>query len=520
MSRKTRTGFTIGLVGLLLLTLGGTAGALIYAARLPDTLSEQETLMLGASRLIPGSPAALLIRVQEHGSGQAIADAEVEVQMRPSDGGRGEVLFVGTTDARGELRPTFTVPEVAEPAQTLVVRTRSAQGRDELEQSVTVERSYKVLLTTDKPLYQPGQVIHVRALAVSAFDRVPAADQPVELTIADAKGNKVYRQTAATSAYGVAAWDFQLASEVNAGAYKITATLADTTSERTVTVKPYVLPKFKVTASPDDTFYRPGDRVTGSVAATYFFGKPVAGGEVVLTGWTYDVERVQVLEVQGTTDETGTYPFEFDLPDYFVGAVEGAVSDFLLETAVTDGAGHTERVSLRIPVAQQGIIIEAVPESGVLKPGLENVLYLLTAYPDGAPAQCDVTLLLNGAEYTAQTGPYGLGELRVTPDSGWAELVLSAQDALGHVGEAELYLEGTSWGDEQILLRPHRATYRVGDTLEADILSTSPAGSAYLDVTREGRTSLAPWRCTPTRSCRRARSCAIPVWSSSRPLTT
>jgi uncharacterized protein YfaS (alpha-2-macroglobulin family) len=470
----------------MVLTLGGAAGALIYAERLPNTLSEQETLILGASRLIPGSPAALLIRVQEHGNGQPIPGAEVEVQMQPSDGGRGEVLFVGTTDTRGELRPTFTVPDVAKPAQTLVVRTQSAQGRDELEQPVTVERSYKVLLTSDKPLYQPGQVIHVRALAVSAFDRVPTADQPVELTIADAKGNKVYRETTTTSAYGVAAWDFQLASEVNAGAYKITATLADTTSERTVTVKPYVLPKFKVTASPDETFYRPGDRVTGSVAASYFFGKPVAGGEVVLTGWTYDVERVQALELQGTTDDTGRYSFEFDLPDHFVGAVEGTVSDFLLETAVTDGAGHTEQVSLRIPVAQQGIIIEAVPEAGSLKPGLENVLYLLTAYPDGAPAQCDVTVLLNGVEYSAGTGPYGLGELRVTPDDAWAELILTAQDALGHVGEAVLYLEGTSWG-EQILLRPQRATYRVGDTLEVEVLSTSPAGSAYLDVTREGQ---------------------------------
>ncbi len=98
--------------------------------------------------------------------------------------------------------------------------------------------------------------------------------------MADAKGNKVYRQTATTSDYGVASWSFQLADEVNHGAYKITATLGDTTSEKTVTVKPYVLPKFKVTATTDEDFYRPGQRVTGQVEAAYFFGKPVDGGQV------------------------------------------------------------------------------------------------------------------------------------------------------------------------------------------------------------------------------------------------
>ena len=69
---------------------------------------------------------------------------------------------------------------------------------------MTVSRDYRVLLTTDKPIYQPGQVIHLRALALSAFDLTPAAGQPFEVTIADGKGNKVFRQSLTTSDFGAA----------------------------------------------------------------------------------------------------------------------------------------------------------------------------------------------------------------------------------------------------------------------------------------------------------------------------
>lgn len=488
MSRRISNRWII-LVLALVLAVGASAlvGGIVYALRLPEHLSEQDTLILGQSRLIPGAPGVLHVLVQRHADAQAIAGAQVAVSLRPKDGGRGQVLFEGTTGADGRVAAAFTVPEVADPAQELVVTSSSELGRDTLEQPVTVERTFKILLTTDKPIYQPGQQILIRALALGAFDRRPTAASPVEVVIADAKGNKVYRQTATTSEFGIASWSFQLADEVNHGAYKISATLGNTTSEKTVTVEPYVLPKFEVNASTDEAFYRPKQRVTGQVEAAYFFGKPVDGGQVKLAGWVYDVERRQVLDLEGTTDADGRFVFEFDLPEYFVGGADSAVADFILEVAVTDGAAHTEQVSIRIPVAQQGIVVEAVPESGTFKPGVENILYLLTAYPDGSPAECELTVTINGQPYSARTGPYGLGELRLTPDSPYADIMLSARDALGHSGDAQLYLEGQEWG-AAVLLRPERATYRVGETMNVEILTTESAGSIYFDITREGQT--------------------------------
>ena len=476
-----------GLIVLLALLASSLVATTIYALRLPEHLSEQDTSILGSSRLIPGAPGVLHVQVQRHDDALPVAGANVQVALRPQQGGRSQVLYEGTTNAEGRVEATFTVPEVTDPAQQIVVTSRSDLGRDTLEQAVTVERSFRVLLATDKPIYQPGQQILIRALALGAFDRRPADGSPIEVTVADAKGNKVYRQAATTSDYGAASWTFQLADEVNHGAYKITATLGDTTSEKTVTVKPYVLPKFKVAATTDEDFYRPGQRVSGQVEVAYFFGKPVDGGQVQLAGWVYDVERQQVLDLSGQTGADGRFAFEFDLPGYLVGGLESGVADYILEVAVTDGAAHTEQVSIRIPVAQQGILVEAVPESGTFKPGLENILYLMTAYPDGSPAECDVRVVVNGREYQAHTGPYGLGELRLMPDSPYADLQLYAEDALGHSGQLQKYIEGQEWGT-LVLLRPDQATYRVGETMSLEILTTEGSGSIYLDITREGQT--------------------------------
>ena len=127
---------------------------------------------------------------------------------------------------------------------------------------------------------------------MSAFDlqaRLPGPDPGSDH--ADGKGNKVFRKKLITSEYGAAWADFQLAAEVNSGDYKISATLGNTTSEKTVTVENYVLPKFDVKLETERSYYQPGQQVSGSLQADYFFGKPVAEAEVTLDGYTFDVQR-------------------------------------------------------------------------------------------------------------------------------------------------------------------------------------------------------------------------------------
>ena len=140
----------------------------------------------------------------------------------------------------------------------------------------------------------------------------------------DSRGNKVFRKATQTDKFGVASAEFTLADEVNLGAYRLRA-VTDKTTEIALNVERYVLPKFKVAVEFGDKDkkakrgYRPGDHVTGTVRANYFFGKPVDRAEITVKGSGMDVGQFEAGSVQGKTDAEGAYHFDLQLPEYFAG---------------------------------------------------------------------------------------------------------------------------------------------------------------------------------------------------------
>lgn len=494
-----RKGWIIWSLVLLVFTIVvGVIWATGYYADLPARISQHETIVLGQNRLVPGSQAAMRVVTRDSKDGSPLENASIRVSMRPGEPGQpaeagdGEtlVLYEGVTDETGASDVNFWVPSDGEAEQTLVIETTSPLGSDLIERTVNLERTVKILLTSDKPVYQPGQVIHIRALALSSFDLKPAANQDLEVVIADGKGNKVFRESMKTSDWGVAAVDFHLASEVNTGSYNISAVLGSTRSEKTVTVEHYVLPKFEVSIETEKSFYLPGERVRGSLAAQYFYGKPVAGGEISLEGYTFDVERVVNATLQGNTDENGRYDFEFDLPDYLAGSdLEEGGGRFYLQAVVTDLAKHSEISNLSIPVSSSSLVIEAIPEGGQFKPGVENLLYVLTSYPDGRPAKTTLNILFYNSNESVQveSGAYGLATVAFIPGDPWQGFNIEARDEMGNRTAREFYFEG-QWAEESVLLRPEKPVYRVGETMGLTILTSAKSGSVYLDIVREGQT--------------------------------
>jgi uncharacterized protein YfaS (alpha-2-macroglobulin family) len=484
MSRRTKISIT---VIVLVVIAGGLWFLNDYYSNLPDRISQHETIVLGQDHLVPGSEAAMRVVVRDTKDATPLAEATVTVSLKPAGGGRAAKVFSGQTDELGTALVLFTVPD-SEEEHVLVIETDSRLGTDQIEHTVQLERDYKILLSTDKPLYQPGQVIHLRALALSTFDQRAAVEQVIAITIADGKGNQVFRKNLTTSAFGVASTDFQLANEVNSGNYKITAEMGDTTSETTVTVEHYVLPKFNVALSTEKAFYTPGEHVVGMLDAAYFFGKDVSDGVVTLEGFTFDFERIDEFVLQGATDAQGQFQFEFDLPDYITGGdLDTGIGRFYLQASVTDQAQQTENSSLSLPIASSSLIIEAIPEGGQFRPGVENVLYVLTSYPDGSPAETELTIRLQGQDITTSTGQYGLAEVRFTPENVEQSIAISARDGRGNQAQREFFFGG-EYQEETVLLRPDRPAYQVGDTMTLTILTSLPQGNVYVDMIREGQT--------------------------------
>jgi hypothetical protein len=476
----------------ILIVVAGFA-ALWWVDTLPKRVDDQQTILVGQTQFVPDSDASVRVVVQDLGRGEPIGGALVRVSLKPS-GGRADLIFEGQTDETGSLPVLFHVPADAPAEAQLVVETESDVGQDRVEQAVIIQRDYRLLLSSDKPLYQPGQTIHMRALALSTLDLTPARGATIDFLVEDPKGNKVFRQSVTASEFGIAAADFGLADLVNQGNYKLSVSIGEgdsaTRSEKTVEVRPYVLPKFGLEISTDRSYYLPGQRVEGAVQADYFYGKPVAEGQVEIVGSVWDVERTVVVDLRGQTDEVGTYAFSFDLPDYFAGSgLESGQAQFALEVTVVDQADHAEQSSKVLPIAEQPLVIEAVAESGVLKPGVQNVVYLLTSYPDGRPVPAALQVSVNGGDPIRLTsGEFGLAEFALTPQRGsYHSLEIIAQDETGLAARRQIDFE-TEERSDSVLLRADRAAYIVGETMNLVALTPVEFGSIYLDIVKAGQT--------------------------------
>lgn len=382
-----------------------------------------ETAVLASRDWHPGSRAAIRLQVQGAKSLTETVPVPAEYGIcLVSQNGEKMTLQQGHTDARGTAVVSVPVPDLPPGQYKVEIHTRSQLGEEKLEQTIQIKAEPKILLVSDKPLYQPGQVIHLRAMVLRPFDLKPVADNDILFEIQDPKGNKVFKRTVKTSEYGIASVDFQLADEVNMGDYEIRAAVGQHEAKKTVTVKKYVLPKFKVELSTDKKFYLPKETVKAELQCDYFFGKPVAGATVKVSASTFDVQFKEFARWEGKTDANGHVKFEMKLPDYFVGQpLQKGDALVRFEVTVTDTAEHSETITRTYPVSDQAIRIGLIPEGGRLVPEMENRIFVAAIYPDGSPApDCNVRIWL-GQEKKGQplaslkTNAAGLAEFVVKP---------------------------------------------------------------------------------------------------------
>jgi len=339
-------------------------------------ISPLQTVILGQSSWLAGGPASLRIIVTNHETGEPVPGA-VHIGITPTDQqAMGKLYLYSGPMSNGTLQASFDVPEVNPGTYELSVRVVSRLGIDDVKRPVTITRPAQILLTTDKPLYQPGQTIHIRALALMRPSMRPAATSPIILEVEDSKGNKVFKKAIEASEFGLVSAQFVLADEINMGRYKVRAAMEEGSAERTVEVKRYVLPKFKADLTTDRSYYLPGETMTGKVQCDYFFGKPTSLSDVLITVSTFDVGFNEVAEIKGKTDENGTFKFETELPTYFVGQpLEQGKAFVKLDCEVTDRAEHTEKITDMVPIAKDPLVITVVPESGQIKRGVDNIIY-------------------------------------------------------------------------------------------------------------------------------------------------
>ena len=463
----------------------GGARPLRVTKSLLYVLQPYDVQLEGPAKLRSEKKGSYRVRVQDPRTRKPRVDAVVQLVLMVD---QDEVLTLdGKTDESGSAVFEVEPPESGE--YRVLARAVQQGTKVELVESVAVEEpGQKVLLTSDKPIYQPGQVMNLRALALESPSNTPVAREKVVFEVEDGKGNKVLKKTVKSDDYGIASTRFALASVVNMGTYTVRALLGEKMGQKTVEVSRYVLPKFDVALGADKAWYAPGQTVTATLDAHYFFGKQVNAGRVVVEASTLDVGANVFQRVMGMTDADGKMEFTIKLPSALAGIpLQDGNALVTLRATVTDSAEQEVTKELALTVAAQAVRLSLVPEATVLVPGVENRLHVFATDPLGAPVRgADMTFVVGDTTLDAKTDTFGHAQLQWLPDVADAPIAVSLVTAEGDK-VAQTFQFGAQEGGEHVLVRTDKSVYALGETVAVQVFASNSETRVYVDWLNEGQ---------------------------------
>ena len=434
------------------------------------------------------------------------------------------------TDADGFASIPFAVPEGKDiESIDLDVQGGFANLKPGTTQTLRVPGNERFELTTDKPLYQPGQTVHTRMLLLDRNAHA-AAGKTVRVDVRDPNQTLVYRATAATSAYGIATLDWEVPARMRLGEYTLDASVQDAagqddkennrTASATVRVSRYDLPTFVVNPKPDRTYYLPGSNAVVDVRAEYLFGKPVLHGHVRVVReddriWNFARQRYDSKEgkaVAGELDKNGSLSAHINLREDEKDDEDepsNRTEDVHLAAYVTDAStGRTEQRRFDLRIARQALQVYVI--------GTPQQRYVSVTTADGTPVECDLTVSLlpqetDGEKFTKRaeravvldhvhTDLHGLARLslpesaelmkrRPAPTKAAAspsedetpELLISARDGAGDAGSITHPVQSPS---ELLRVATDRTIYRAGGAIAITIDSAEAALPLTVQVVR------------------------------------
>ncbi len=205
------------------------------------------------------------------------------------------VATIATVTGSGALPETFFVAaevdgegSVADVAVARLDQERLSQAwQFGLAGEVDGARPLDAALFTERGVYRPGEVVHIKAIvrpdspADSPAD--PPADSPaprqITLTVHDPRGQQVTSRLLELDDFGGADLDLPLKQQAPVGEYSLRAMLGRRTVWRGFRVEEYRVPSFRVTVESPAKWQR-GDDATALVSAAYLHGGDLGGRAV------------------------------------------------------------------------------------------------------------------------------------------------------------------------------------------------------------------------------------------------
>jgi A-macroglobulin TED domain/Carboxypeptidase regulatory-like domain/Alpha-2-macroglobulin family/MG2 domain/A-macroglobulin receptor binding domain/Macroglobulin domain MG3 len=408
-----------------------------------------EVRVTAASKAEPGNQFPVRVRVDDPSNGKPLRGTAVDLTLELGDDDDKAIKHSVTTDYSGYAVYSFDLPKEIEADEgTVTAEAKRGPYSEKVELTFDLRSKGKLTLTTDKPLYQPGQQAHLRVLAFGP-DKRAFAGKDFVITIEDEDRDEQFHETVKTSRFGVASIDWDIPQKLRLGEYQVHATLKgseddyDAPQARTaIRVSRYELPTFTVKADPDRKYYLPGEDATITISADYLFGKPVSNATVRLVNqqnrhWDFKEQKWVTEEshpIEGTFDKEGKFEAKVDLQDEFKDFNPEDYShyeDLTLAAYVTDvSTKRTEERRFRIRLSEKPIQLYVISGDSWSAANEASSLYVTSSYADGTPAS------ISGVLYFAE--PANAGEFEKVPWQGGRSKVLTFHTNRFGVGKVTL----------------------------------------------------------------------------------
>lgn len=308
----------------------------------------------------------------------ALVTAQGETLLTPKEGWK----------SAGDLMTAeVQLPKVNDGEYLLRARAQSALGEATVDVPLPLYTPARIHVLTDRPLYEPGNTVRFRALALKADDLSPLEERPGTWRVADPSGLVLLEEKAPAGTWGVVAGSFPLDQGAESGPWTVTWSSGADSQTASFTVKPFTLPRFRVDASPAKPWYRRGERPVLKGEVRYSSGAPVVAAKVQAfwstqgewpppTSWTDG----SALPKLATTTKDGAFTLELpQVPQDLQGR-----ATLVARLEAVDAAGDRVEGAASVLLSQDDLAVTAVTElADGLVEGFNNRVFVRATTPDG-----------------------------------------------------------------------------------------------------------------------------------------
>jgi hypothetical protein len=274
---------------------------------------------------------------------------------------------------------------------------------------------YLARVSTDKPIYRPGETVFVRGVLLHAASHTPLKSKNSVNSLIEIRGPKgdIVASGYARSGDSVIGFKWDVPAEQPGGEYRIKFIFpwhGYAPAERKFDIRAYRAPRLKSQIVFLRDGYGPGDEVGATLHVERAEGGFPAGAKVTAIA---RVDGVEVRKVMASVGPKGNCAVSFKLPKQ-IARGEGS-----LAMIIEDG-GVVETATKTIPILLQTIDLTMYPEGGDLVAGLPSRVYLEAKTPLKKPADlAGVIVDAAGTEVVKfRTSHEGRGRFDITPVKG------------------------------------------------------------------------------------------------------